>query len=126
MNDLEAISHYLGMKIIRTNLFSYKMRQKQYVENVLIKFSLQDAKNSKYPSELSYGKNESELLPRNDEYQSFLGSMLYISVNTCSDISTSVSILARKTSNPSCEDWNELKGIAKYLKGTSEMYLNLR
>ena len=46
---LGAISHYLSMVIIRTDAFNYKKRQKQYIKNVLIKFGLQDAKNSKYP-----------------------------------------------------------------------------
>ncbi|XP_037806567.1 secreted RxLR effector protein 161-like [Lucilia sericata] len=92
---------------------------------MLVKFGLQDAKSSKYPLEPSYGKTDSELLLRNDEYQSLLGSLLYIAVNTRPDICASVAILARKTCNPNQEDWNELKRVAKYLKGTRNLYLNL-
>ncbi|XP_055839284.1 uncharacterized protein LOC129907212 [Episyrphus balteatus] len=46
-------------------------------------------------------------------------------VNTRPDISTSVSILAQKVSQPKQNDWNELKRIVKYLKGTSKVKLLL-
>lgn len=92
---------------------------------MLVKFGLQDAKSSKYPLDPSYGKNNSEPLLNNNEYQSLMGSLLYVAVNTRPDISASVAILAQKTCNPTHEDWNELKRVAKYLKGTSELFLNL-
>lgn len=51
--------------------------------------------------------------------------MLYISVNTRPDISASISILAQKVQQPRQEDWNELKRVLKYLKGTSTLKLEL-
>ncbi|XP_031634406.1 secreted RxLR effector protein 161-like, partial [Contarinia nasturtii] len=44
-------------------------------------------------------------------------------VNTRPDISASVSILAKKSCKPKQEDWNELKRVLKYLKGTANLKL---
>ena len=54
-----------------------------------------------------------------------LGCLLYISVNTRPDISASVNILAQNTSSPNQEDWEQVKRMVKYLKGTSELKLKL-
>lgn len=59
----------------------------------------------------------------NDRYQQLIGCLLYASVNTRPDISASVSILAQKVAEPTEEDWNELKRVVKYLKGTAELSL---
>lgn len=41
------------------------------------------------------------------------------------DISASVTILAQKVTKPTQEDWNELKRILRYLKGTADLSLVL-
>lgn len=66
-------------KKFRTNNFG---AISQYLVMMLTKFRLQDAKFSNYSLDPSYGKNSSELLLNNDDCQSLLGSVLYISVNT--------------------------------------------
>lgn len=58
-------------------------------------------------------------------YQKFIGCLLYISVNSRPDICASVSILARRVSDPTQQDWTELKRVFKYLKGTADMKLML-
>lgn len=125
VNNLGPITQFLGIEVKKTNDSKFMIRQKGYIEKVLDKFGLQESKISKYPLDPSYGKTNSELLMRNTEYQCLTGSLLYISVNSRPDIAASVAILARKTSNPTQEDWNELKRVAKYLKGTADMYLQL-
>lgn len=46
-------------------------------------------------------------------------------MNTRPDIAASISILARKVSEPNEEDWNQLKRVVKYLKSTADMKLKL-
>ena len=48
-----------------------------------------------------------------------------MSLNTRPDITASVAILAQKTQAPSKEDWNEVKRVIKYLKGSSKLSLKL-
>lgn len=51
--------------------------------------------------------------------------MLYISSNTRPDISAAVSILAQRTVEPAQSDWNHVKKLICYLKGTSNFRLKL-
>lgn len=88
---------------------------------------LEDAKPSPIPLDPGYGKTTvaDEQLPDNKEYQKLVGQLLYISVNTRPDISAAISILSRKVSNPHQVDWNELKRVTRYLKGTKNLWLRL-
>lgn len=68
---------------------------------------------------------DEDLLLSNTQYQKLIGCLLYVAVNTRPDISASISILAQRVSKPRQVDWNELKRVLKYLKGTSNMKLAL-
>lgn len=46
-------------------------------------------------------------------------------MNTRPDISASVSILAQRVQQPRQQDWNELKRVLRYLKGTANLKLAL-
>lgn len=93
---------------------------------MIIEYGLTEAKISDVPINIGYGKNsERVLLSNNEAYQKIIGSLLYRAVDTRSDISASVTILAQRVSNPSQEDWNEAKRVLKYLKGIIKVVLNL-
>lgn len=124
-NCLGDVHFYLGLEIFRDNSSNFCIRQKRYIRDLLNQYGLNEAKPSKYPMDPGYGKIKSEKLLNNDNYQKLLGSLLYISVNSRPDISACVSILAQKVCEPTQEDWNELKRILKYLKGTEDFFLRL-
>lgn len=72
-----------------------------YILKIINDFGLADAKISDIPISVSYEKGaNSESLINNEKYRQLIGCLLYVSVNTRPDISTSVSILAQKVSNP--------------------------
>lgn len=75
----------------------------------------------------SYGKDTRNIntLPNNEKYHKLIGSLLYLSVNTRPDITACISILSRKVAQPNEEDWNELKRVIRYLKGSSSLKLRL-
>lgn len=127
IHDLGEIKYYLGMEVTKDNDGIYHLSQSHYIDKVVKDFCMANAKTSNVPMQLNYGKAEpnDEFLLSNSEYQSLIGSLLYISVNTRPDISSSISILAQKVSKPKQEDWNELKRVLKYLKGTSTLKLAL-
>ncbi|XP_065082125.1 uncharacterized protein LOC135704599 [Ochlerotatus camptorhynchus] len=62
---------------------------------------------------------------RNDEFQSLVGALLYIAVNTRPDIAISASILGRKVSRPTEADWTEAKRTLRYLQSTVDRSLRL-
>lgn len=90
-------------------------------------FGLQDAKEPNTPMEIGYYKSplDANTMISNTNYQKLLGCLLYISINTRPDVTASVNILAQKTSSPNQEDWEQLKRVVKYLKGTSKLKLKL-
>lgn len=129
LEDLGDIGFYLGMEVGRSDGGFYQLCQSAYIDKIALEFGLKDAKESKIPMGTNYGKipgaEHDKLLPDNNKYQSLIGHLLYVSVNTRPDIAASVSILAQRVSEPREEDWMELKRVVRYLKGTSALHLVL-
>lgn len=127
VTSLGDITHFLGIHVIRSQ-DGVSLNQKAYIQKLLTRFGLQDAKSSKIPLDPGYiqsKEEETERLPNNHQFASLIGGLLYIAVNTRPDIAVAVSILGRKTSNPSQDDWNEAKRVLRYLKGTIDHRLVL-
>lgn len=123
IRDLGEIENFLGIQI-KKNDGIYNLNQHKYINKLLADYSMKDATISKIPISPSYGKTaEQVLLPNNTQYQQLIGSLLYIAINTRPDISAAICILAQKVSEPTTEDWNELKRVLKYLKGTDDLKL---
>lgn len=61
----------------------------------------------------------------NKEFQSLIGALLYVSVNSRPDISAPVSILSQHIKNTREVDWKETQRICKYLKNTADFELKL-
>ncbi|KXJ69040.1 hypothetical protein RP20_CCG000421 [Aedes albopictus] len=106
---------------------AYCLDQKAYIDKLVEQFGLADAKVSRIPMDVGYlqQKEELESLPNNDKFQSLVGGLLYLSVNTRPDIAISTSILGRQVSKPTNADWTEAKRVLRYLKATSELKLVL-
>lgn len=118
--DLGLLKKYLGIEI-RKNIDGFHcMKQTNYIDNIINKFGLQDAKPSGIPLDTGYLKiRKSQPAMNNSErYQQLIGALLYVAVNTRPDITASVTILSQFNKNPSSTDWTELKRIVRYLKGT--------
>lgn len=126
IHDLGEASNYLGIQIYKIDGV-YHINQEKYINKILKKFKLEDAKESVIPLSTNYGKSNDELLlPNNNQYREIIGSILYISLNTRPDIAAAVCILSQKISTPSKEDLNELRRLMKYLKGTIKYKLPLK
>lgn len=129
VQDLGEMKTYLGIEVTRDSNGIFSLNQSKYIKKIVHEFGLDTAKASNVPIHVSYGKSkqgdDTGVLLQNEQYQKLLGCLLFVSVNTRPDIAASVSILAQKVSKPTQEDWNELKRVAKYLKGTADMKLSL-
>lgn len=127
MKNLGPVRNYVGLEVHRDTAGNFSISQSAYINKVIQEMGLKDAKTSKIPMHVSYGKSsdETNYLTDNEKYQKYIGCFLYISVNSRPDIAASTSILASKVSQPSTEDWNELKRVARYLKGSSSLKLCL-
>jgi hypothetical protein len=95
--------------------------QHNYLDKVLERFSMTNAKSAPTPlpsnwvPQANKGKASPELL-RN--YQSIIGSLLYLMIGTRPDIAFAVTKLAQFSANPSQEHFEQAKYICRYLVGT--------
>ena len=127
LTDLGTLRHYLGIEIRRNSDGFFCLKQTKYIEKILCKFHLQNAKISTTPLDPGYVKirDDKSPMPDNGMYQQLIGALLYLAVNTRPDIAASVAILSQHNKEPTTVDWNEVKRVARYLKGTKHYELCL-
>ena len=125
IKDLGELKYFLGIKVEQNKESgSIWIGQPAYTENLLKRLGIQDSKPTSTPAEVSSKLKPapSQAEPVNQtEYQSAVGSLMYLAVSTRLDIAFSVNNLARFNSNPQKEHWTALKQILKYLKGTTNI-----
>jgi hypothetical protein len=122
MVDLGPISYYLGIKVERNHLTrTLVISQPAYIEKMLARHSLQNAKVSSVPM-----TNYANMVPNTSQasaeeiqsYQSKVGSVMFPMVETRPDITFAVSVVSRYAKNPSRAHIEAIKTILSYLKGS--------
>jgi Reverse transcriptase (RNA-dependent DNA polymerase) len=104
-HDLGEVKEFLCMRITRKGK-DIHLDQHDYLDKVLEHFSMTNAKSAPTPlssnwvAQLNKGKASPELL---SQYQSIIGSLLYLMIGTCPDIAFAVTKLAQFSANPSQE-----------------------
>ena len=132
MKDLGDASHILGMRITRDRscrlLF---LSQKEYIDRVLERFHMEGGKAISTPLP-PYAKLSHDDCPQTDvetaemsriPYASAVGSLMYAMVATRPDLAHAVGVVSRYMSNPGKRHWDAVRGILRYLRGTSELSL---
>nr|CCA23978.1 OSIGBa0134J07.9 putative [Albugo laibachii Nc14] len=136
IKDLGAVSKFLGMRITHPADFGYELDQEATIAEMLMKFGLQEAHSVMTPIGLDHDNNRREvdaLLPKESavgaasvqEFQSIVGSLLWIARCTRPDIAYAVHRVTRRANAPNTSDWQLAKRIARYLKGTMDVKLRL-
>ncbi len=133
MHDLGSLSFALGIKFIQKKDGSVQMSQDLYVEKLLKKFEMMDAKIVETPMILKNsispkGEDEAQVAspPMNDinRYQQLVGSLIYLSNSTRPDIAYAVRSLASMMHAPLESDMIAAKRVIRYLKWTRDLSLN--
>lgn len=128
IRDLGEVKLYLNIQITKSTDGIYSINQANYIKKIINVFGLDEAKISNIPLDSGYEGIQTsftDILPSNEQYQKLIGSVLYLSRISRPDIAIGVNLLFQKTSKPTQYDWNELKRIVRYLKGTIDMQLRL-
>ena len=98
-----------------------------YLQNVLSRFRVNDAKPRTTPLE-NHIKLSKEQSPKTAEerdhmalvpYASAVGSLMYAMVCTRPDIAHAMGVVSRYMVNPGKEHWGAVKWLLRYLRGTS-------
>lgn len=132
MKDLGSAKRILGMEIVRDrNLGILTLSQEGYINKIVDIFGMKDAKSVSTPIDahfklISIKEEEAELefvhmksLP----YSNAAGSVMYSMVSTRPDNAYGLGLVSRFMSKPSRENWQAVKWLLRYLKGTSKLKL---
>ncbi|UYV79715.1 hypothetical protein LAZ67_18000390 [Cordylochernes scorpioides] len=125
---LGPISHMLGVSFKKSEDGSMTLSQSNYIEELLQRFRLQDAKGVSTPMEtnldLSVRKNgnSNERFP----YRELIGGLSYLSQRTRPDIAYAVGILSRYCDNYTRKHWEAGKRVLRYLKSTKDFGITYR
>ncbi|CAM8927036.1 unnamed protein product [Rhodiola kirilowii] len=132
MKDMGEAQRILGVKITRDrNKRVMYLSQTDYLDKVLDKFQLKNAKPSLVPlgGHLELTKHD---CPVSDEdklkmskvpYDVAVGSVMYAMLCTRPDLAFGVSVLSRFMSNPGDKHWIAMKYLLKYISGTRKLGL---
>ena len=121
--DMGPISHYLGLKVERNrDNRTIKLSQSTYIEKVLEKFHMQNAKSTTTPmKEGSQFRNESQASESDiKQYQAIVGSIMFAMIETRPDIAYATSVVSRHAKNPGKSHMEATKQILRYLSATRD------
>ena len=122
IKDMGKLHYFLGMQVVQDQQTGDTwIGQPNYIENLLRNLCMQDSKPVSTPADASQKlvkATEEEECINQQQYQSIIGSLMYLSMSSRPDITYSVSTLARYSSRPNQQHWTALKRVLRYLKGT--------
>ena len=107
------------------------MSQSTYIDKVLKRFHMSEAKKGFLPLSHGIRLSETQSPSTSDErsrmsrilYASAIGSIMYAMICMRPDVAFAISLTSRYQANPSESHWATVKTISKYLKRTKEMFL---
>lgn len=132
VRNLGPVSRVLGINVYRNrSKREITLDQKDYIENVLKRFNMENCKPVKTPLDPNQILTK-EMAPEEDTeisemknvpYKEALGSLMYAYLVTRMDLGCAVSTLGAFAENPGKTHWNALKRVLRYIKGTKDFKL---
>ncbi|KAE8681332.1 hypothetical protein F3Y22_tig00111330pilonHSYRG00176 [Hibiscus syriacus] len=132
IKDLGATKHILGMRIKRdTKSGTLMVSQAEYINKVVSRFNMQDAKPESTPLGVHFILFE-EQSPKTEKerahmmkvpYALVIGSLMYAMVCTRPYIAHPVGVVSRYMNNPGKVHWEAVKWILRHLRGTTNKTL---
>ncbi|KAK9870289.1 hypothetical protein WA026_006376 [Henosepilachna vigintioctopunctata] len=116
-----TLNSFVGMEITKKEN-SVIISQFNYIENIINKFNLYDAKSCNTPADVNVQltKNDNETV-NNFPYREAVGALLFLSSVSRPDISFAVNLVSRYVNNPGKPHVNAVKRIIRYLSCTKMM-----
>ena len=125
MKDMGQLHYCLGVNIVYGPNCVW-LHQKQYITLMLRKFGLADANTVSTPADCNVKLVKDDHVSKftdQGEYQSMVGSLLYIAMGTRPDIAQAVGVVSKFCSNPTEAHKTAVKRIFHYLKKTINLAL---
>ncbi|KMQ86050.1 retrovirus-related pol polyprotein from transposon tnt 1-94, partial [Lasius niger] len=117
-----SLDNFLGMKIECQDNGSITVSQEDYTKRILERFRMDESNPVTTPAT----REEDETLDAvkgRVPYREAVGSLMYLATATRPDIAFAVSSAARAVEKPTKKNWNDVKRIFRYLRGTSNSFV---
>eukprot|EP00253_Pinus_taeda_P019172 PITA_19172 len=123
MSMIGELSHFLGLQISQTRA-GLCISQTKYLKDMLKKYGMEDCAPMSTPMTTNCKLSKDDDFPLVDasHYRSMIGALLYLTA-TRPDIMQAVGMVGRFQSAPKKSHLLAVKGILRYLKGTSDFGL---
>jgi hypothetical protein len=119
---IDTITEFLGM-CIKQSASKVSIDQRTYLTKVLQRFNMTNTKTAPTPLPMGYTLLENTAVPDSKlqtQYQSVIGSLLYLMLRTRPDITYAVIKMSQFSANPSQEHLDKAMYIMRYLVGTQD------
>lgn len=122
------MKNFLGMNIDRDfENCVMKISQKQYLEDLLRRFEMENCKTVSTPMESRLKLLRGEEKDRtNQPYRELIGCLTYATLTTRPDLAAAVNICSQFQSCPTELHWTYLKRVLRFIKGTLDVGLVFR
>jgi hypothetical protein len=123
IKDIGDVDLILGLKVLRNRATgTLKINQTAYIQGLIDKFRLQDAKSVGLP----IGDRNTLVQGTTDEsqadqalYLQAIGGLMWVAKGTRADILYAVAQLSQHCNMPTIRHWNSVLRVLRYLKGTA-------
>ena len=124
---VSSASCFLGLQISRLADGSVTVCQENYTKRILQKFNMFECNKVATPIDKSHADRESSVeLNERVPYREAVGTLIYLAVCTRPDIAFAVSVVSQALDRPTKADWERVKRLFKYLKGTAHLCIVYR
>ncbi|XP_013658002.2 uncharacterized mitochondrial protein AtMg00810-like [Brassica rapa] len=119
------VHYFLGIQVHHTNEGLF-LNQSKYAKDLLLAAGMQDCAPIPTPPPIKLHplQGEDELFPEPSYFRSLAGKLQYLTL-TRPDLQFSVNYICPKMHMPSVSDFQLLKRILRYVKGTVETGINI-
>ena len=120
-------NNYLGIQIKKDKQNgNITLDQEAYTQRILQKFGMESANPVSTPTENSVSISSEEPFDEVEAYRTAVGMLLFLATGTRPDIIYAVSTAAQKVQLPTKGDWQRVKRIFRYLRGTTNLCLEYK
>jgi hypothetical protein len=128
MTDLGEASYFLGMELSRDREAKrLYLHQGAYIKRMLQRFHMGECPplRTPLPSGTRVGPTATENPTDLQQYQSAVGSLMYLMVGTRPDLAFTVGAISQFMAAPQQEHWTLVQHVFRYVKGTADFKLAL-
>ena len=119
---IEDVNTYLGFQIDRSREGQIALHQTSYVNKILKRFNMTEARAVDSPATAGISIASTEL-KEEVPYKSAVGSLIYAATQTRIDVAFAVGKTSRRMHDPREEDWEDVKRIFRYLSDKQDLAL---